>query len=58
MEMGEQGVDSQPGGAPCRRHGRRRRSCCRLALPARPENSRAAELLRYLGRDPEWAAGR
>jgi uncharacterized protein (TIGR03086 family) len=28
------------------------------ALPARPEDSRAAELLRYLGRDPEWAAGR
>ena len=28
------------------------------ALPARPEDSRAAELLRYLGRDPQWAAGR
>jgi uncharacterized protein (TIGR03086 family) len=27
------------------------------ALPARPEDSRAAELLRYLGRNPEWAAG-
>ena len=28
------------------------------ALPARPEDGRAAELLRYLGRDPQWAAGR
>jgi hypothetical protein len=27
------------------------------ALPARPEDSSAAELLRYLGRDPQWAGG-
>jgi uncharacterized protein (TIGR03086 family) len=27
------------------------------ALPARPEDSRAAELLRYLGRDPQRAGG-
>jgi hypothetical protein len=24
------------------------------ALPARPEDDRVAELLRYLGRDPQW----
>ena len=27
------------------------------ALPARPEDDQAAELLRYLGRDPRWTAG-
>jgi uncharacterized protein (TIGR03086 family) len=28
------------------------------ALPPRPGGTHTAELLRYLGRDPEWAAGR
>jgi uncharacterized protein (TIGR03086 family) len=27
------------------------------ALPAQPEDSHAAELLRYLGRNPDWASG-
>ena len=27
------------------------------ALPPRPEDDHAAELLRYLGRDSQWAAG-
>ena len=28
------------------------------ALPPRPEDNHAAELLRYLGRNPQWATGR